>query len=146
MMTKTRLSGNTLRLQGGKPLVLLSLLLIAACSRNDGPARYHLSGTVTLNGKPVPAGSVSFVPDTKKGNSGPGGSAPIKNGRFDTREEGIGHVGGPHIVSVTGLDGVPTPDFPRGIPVFSGYRVSVDLPKLDGVQNIDVPASIAGKP
>lgn len=129
---------------GGWLVTACSLLVLTGCSRSDGPPRYRLSGTVTHAGKPVPAGSVSFVPDVSEGNNGPGGLAKIKDGRFDTAE-GTGHVGGPHIISVTGMDGVASPDLPRGTPLFPSYKMSVDLPKEDSTQDIDVPASRNGK-
>jgi hypothetical protein len=117
------------------------LLLLAGCGGgSDGPTRYHLSGAVTFGGKPVPAGSVTFSPDLSKGNHGPAGTAPIKAGKFDTALDGTGHVGGPHVVSVTGLDGVTSPDLPMGTPIFADYKLSVDLPKQDSAHNIDVPA------
>lgn len=118
-----------------------SLMLLVGCGGgSDGPTRYHLSGTVTFGGKPVPAGSVTFTPDSSKGNRGPAGSTPIKDGKFDTNMAGTGHVGGPHVLSVTGLDGVTSPDLPMGTPIFADYKMSVDLPKQDSMQDIDVPA------
>lgn len=122
-----------------------SLLVLVGCGGSDGPQRYHLSGTVTYGGKPVPAGTVSFLPDQSQGNRGPGGSAPIKDGKFDTAGEGIGHVGGPHVVSVTGMDGVAIPDMPMGRSLFPDYEAKMDLPKQDSTQNIEVPAEGQGR-
>jgi hypothetical protein len=124
---------------GGSLLVAGSLLFLAGCGGgSDGPQRYRLSGTVAHAGKPVPSGSVSFIPDTSKGNSGPGGRAPIQDGRFDSAE-GTGHVGGPHIVTVTGMDGVPDVDLPRGRRLFPSYKITLDLPKEDSTHDIEVP-------
>ncbi len=129
---------------GGWLAAVCIVLVLTGCGRRDGPPRFRLSGTVTHAGKPVPAGSVSFVPDVSKGNNGPSGLAKIKDGHFDTAE-GTGHVGGPHIISVAGMDGVATPDLPRGTPLFPSYKISVDLPKEDSTQDIDVPVSRNGK-
>lgn len=125
-------------------LAASSLLVWVGCGGSGGPERYHLSGTVTYAGKPVPAGTVSFVPDTSKGNSGPGGSAPIKDGTFDT-SNGTGHVSGPHVVTVAGFDGVATPEMPVGTSLFGDYQTSIDLPKQDGTQAFDIPAERQGR-
>jgi hypothetical protein len=58
----------------------------AGCS--SGPAVQHLSGKVTFNQQPVPAGRVFFLPDPTKANTGPGGFAEIKDGVFNTRTQG----------------------------------------------------------
>src|SRR5688500_11969800 len=80
--------------------------LLAGCS--SGERTYHLSGAVSYQGKPVPAGHIVFEPDTKSGNSGGPGFAKIKDGRYDTSIlDGRGTVGGPHVVIIHGLDGVP---------------------------------------
>ena len=62
---------------------------------NDGPRRYELGGRITWSGQPVPAGQILFTPDAAKGNSGPGGMAKIKEGRYVTLP-GLGIIGGPH--------------------------------------------------
>lgn len=130
-----------LSLHGGWLLAVGSLLVLVGCDGSDGPPRYHLSGTITYAGKPVPAGSVSFIPDASKGNQGPGGLARIKDGHFDT-SEGTGHVGGPHVVAITGMDGVAQPELPRGTPLFPRYKLTMDLPKEDSTHDFDVPTAM----
>lgn len=39
------------------------LVVFAGCVGRDGPERVIVSGTVTFNGKPIPNGKISFVPD-----------------------------------------------------------------------------------
>jgi hypothetical protein len=115
-------------------------LLLTGCG-DDGPSRYHLSGEVTHGADPVPAGSISLIPDTSQGNSGPAASTEIRDGRFDTRWSGTGHVGGPHVVRVTGLDGQADDEFfPRGLPMFPDYELRLDLPAEEATQDIQVPA------
>lgn len=121
-------------------IVLLSLLVIAGCGERP-PTLYHVSGTVTFGGKPVPAGSILFEPDTTKGNQGPAGFARIKEGKYDTRTSGQGTIGGPHIVRITGLDGIPGEELPEGTPLFPEYKTQVDLPKQNSTQDFDVPAT-----
>ena len=49
-------------------LGLVAALLLAAGCGEAGPARYHVSGKVTFNGQPVPAGQIVFEPDPTAGN------------------------------------------------------------------------------
>src|SRR5690606_14257145 len=65
----------------GVRLLLASLLV--GCG-GGGPALYDVSGAVTLDGKPVPFGRITFTPDLSKGNSGGPGYAGIVDGKFTT--------------------------------------------------------------
>ena len=130
------------------PVFSLGLwLVVAGCSADEqGPKRYQISGTVTYLDKPVPAGFMTFLPDVKQGNKGPGSGAVIKNGRFRT-EPGKGIVGGPHLVQIVGYDGVPTViegvDLPEGKALFDPYETTVDFPRQDTTHNVAVPPSSA---
>lgn len=65
------------------PFALLCSLL--GCSGGD---RAEVSGTVSLNGKPIPEGSISFIPI--EGNQGPEVGAVINNGRYHIpRSQGV---------------------------------------------------------
>ncbi|MBN2024036.1 MAG: hypothetical protein JW809_14725 [Pirellulales bacterium] len=60
-------------------------LLVAGCDRGPKlPPMANVSGTVTLDGKPVPTGTVQFIPDRDKGTPvGPPAVGYIdENGRF----------------------------------------------------------------
>jgi hypothetical protein len=116
--------------------------LLFGCSRTE-PSLFHVSGTVTFDGKPVVAGRVDFFPDVVQGNDGPQGFALIKDGRFDTRQGGQGHAGGPMVIRIEGFDGQS--DNPRhfGSPIFKPYEIQRDLPKEPGEQTFEVPASAA---
>ncbi|MGB9689681.1 hypothetical protein [Thermogutta sp.] len=128
-------------------LVIVQLLIISVftvgfsgCSKG-GPKTYHVSGTVTFDGKPVPAGSILFEPDQTKGNTGPAGFAKIKDGKFDTRNNGRGTIGGPHVVRIIALDGVPGEELPEGAPLAPEYVTHADLPKENNHQeNFNIPA------
>lgn len=123
--------------------LLVCVTLFYGCGGTDGPARYDVSGSVTFDGKPVPAGVILFTPDGAKNNRGPTGFAKIKDGKYDTRDEGRGTIGGPHIVAVSGFDGHPLPqaELPDGKPLFSDYTLEVDLPQAVVTQDVAVPAS-----
>lgn len=125
-------------MQANYPKRLVQQLLISCCAliplsgfgcsgSEDGPQRYKVTGSLTVAGKPVPAGIIIFEPDLKKGNSGPGGIADIIEGKYKTKPD-KGIVGGPHTVRIIGytkphLRGQPEPDL-----LFPEYRVAVDFP------------------
>src|SRR5262245_61480793 len=97
-------------------LLLIGCLFAMGCTSGSSPS--HLSGKVTFDGKPVPAGRVFFLPNSAKGGSGPGGFAEIKDGKYNTRTKGAGTLGGPLIVRIDGFDGKGTPENPVGQPLF----------------------------
>jgi hypothetical protein len=120
-------------------LVLSSGLL--GCGGSKGPERFRVSGKVTFKGQPVPVGTIRFDPDPSKGNQGPQGSATIEDGRYDTAQGGHGVVGGPHVVRISGFDGIATSDdAPQGTPLFPAYKTQVDLPKGPAEHDFEVPA------
>ncbi len=106
----------------------LSICLVAGCGSD--PRGHDVSGTVTFNGAPVPAGDIQFIPAS--GNSGPPGRAAIKDGKYDTAAEGgKATVGGPHDVIINGFDGnaQPESEMPQGKPLFQEFKSSVDVSK-----------------
>ncbi|WP_146431112.1 hypothetical protein [Blastopirellula retiformator] len=121
------------------PMLLLSAMLLG-CSGGDAADAFRIQGTVTHQGKPVPIGSIIFQPDGSKGNSGAYGSAAIKDGQFDTRNNGQPMVGGPHLVIVEAFDGVdPNPDFaPYGKSLGESYQEAFELPEEDTTLNIEL--------
>lgn len=89
----------------------LLLLAVAGCGGDGGPARTPVVGTITLDGKPLPSGTITFAP--LEGRTA--ATTEVKDGAFR-----IGSSGGPapgryqvEIVSVapTGKR-VPHPDLP----------------------------------
>lgn len=117
----------------------LALVLLIGCA-DDGPPRYHVSGTVTYQGAPVPHGSIVFQPDSTQGNSGPSGSATIEDGAFDTRVNGEPPIGGPQIVFIEAFDGkVEHPDYaPYGGALGEGFQERYDLPQADTTLDIEL--------
>jgi hypothetical protein len=59
-------------------LVVLAAGCVAGCGGNDRPTTYPLTGTVTFDGKPVPVGTVTVLPDA--GGGGLGAAVAIKDG------------------------------------------------------------------
>lgn len=52
-------------------VALLSLAAFTGCAGETGPPLVPVSGTLLVDGRPVPGVSVMFVPDNAKGTSGP---------------------------------------------------------------------------
>ena len=119
-----------------------SLSLAVGCGES-GPGRYDVSGTITYQGEPIPAGAIQFTPDSSQGNEGAAGFATIKDGKFDTAVNGEGVVGGAYIVSVEAYDGNPQGDRLAGSPLFYGYETTLDLPEESTTIEIEVPAQEA---
>lgn len=121
------------------PLLLFAVAL-AGCSSQDGPKRFRLSGEAKFDGQPIPHGDVLFTPDGAKGNSGPQGIAQIRNGRYDTgASDGKGIAGGPTVIRITGFTG-------PGGKLLCETELQVDLPRADGVHDINVPKAAAKEP
>ncbi|MFW6114582.1 MAG: hypothetical protein ACOC7K_02480 [bacterium] len=83
-----------------------------------------------------------FEPDASQGNSGASGAVAIKDGKFDSAEDGTGFVGGPHRITIQAFDGKnPDPEFtPYGSPLDDGdlYVESFDLPEEDVTLDIEL--------
>lgn len=128
-------------------LIGFASLGCGSSAADEGPDRFDVSGTVTFNGAPVPAGTVLFQPDTSRGNDGPQGVATIFDGKFNTAEAGgRGTVGGPMIIQITGLtSNEPDPENPqKPIPqLFTDYEIREDLPKQDTTLDFQVPKEAA---
>ena len=123
--------------------IVVVFLGALGCNRDSGPARYDLTGTITYDGKPVPAGYILFAPDTYQGNDGPGASASIKDGVYRVRS-GEGTVGGPHSATINGFDDVSfqqgLTSNPMGKPLFLNVEIAVDVPKQDATHDFAIPA------
>jgi hypothetical protein len=124
-----------------RALVIPGLWLLCGCG--GGTSVYDVSGTVTFDGKPVPAGRVFFDPDLAQKNDGPQGSASIRAGKFDTRQGGRAAVSGPVVVRIEGYE-KGADEKSVGKTLFVDYEIKLDLPKEASTQKLEVPAS-AGK-
>jgi hypothetical protein len=86
------------------------LLICAGCGGGveDPFEREHVTGQVTLDGKPVEFGTISFEGEKKEQTSEVALSlTPIRNGSFNTEEGGLGASPGSNAVRVTVYDGDP---------------------------------------
>ena len=119
--------------------ILLAVGAALGCSES-GPKAYQVSGSVTLDGQPIPHGEVLFTPDASQKNSGPQGIAVIHDGKYDTRlAGGKGMAGGPTVIRVNGLSG-------PGGKTLCEHELNADLPRADTPYDINVPKKAAAKP
>ena len=104
-MQVTRFSTVSTRFYGWvvSSLALLPLFSIGlvGCGSSDGLNRKALSGTVTVDGAPVPNGSVSFEPLVA---GGVGSGAVISAGKYSIAQKD-GLPPGKYLVRITGDDG-----------------------------------------
>ena len=122
--------------------VLAALLGIAAGCSGSEAKKVQLSGKVTFNGQPVPAGYISFMPDASQGNRGEVRVVQIKDGVYDSaREQNPGIYPGPTVVRIAGFDGKPLPLYPQGKQIFNAHELHESLE--GGTKDFDVPASAA---
>lgn len=133
-------------------------LSVALCGCGDvGPARYRVSGTVTIAGWPVPDGMIFFEPDAEHGNRGPTGFATIVQGRFDTAGSPPGRpaIAGPHRVRIeanahagyAGADAAQgrasvAEQPPSGITLPRQFLTVVTLPSAASSQAFEIPKRI----
>ena len=126
------------------PLLLSALAFASGCSKS-GPELFTVSGTVTLQGKPLPNVIVTFIPDGE-GKSASGTGDEEGNYKLSTFAPNDGALAGKYRVAIMPKDPPPmageavsspgasagkakkyTPPFPAryGLPKDSGLTASV---------------------
>ena len=81
------------RWRPGRLAAALAVMLASGCAGESGPPRLPVSGKVTLDGKPLPSGTITFLPTGK----GEAASGPIADGSFavePVRGSGPGEIQG----------------------------------------------------
>lgn len=128
---------------------LATLPFVPTGCGDGGPQRYHISGSISLEGKPVPAGAISFIPVGQSETPRGPGFCRFIDGHYESRS-GRSPGSGPYRVLIDGYDGVPfevklgedTEEHPMGKPIFLTHIVEVDLPAENGgVFDFEVPTS-----
>src|SRR5262245_4915561 len=118
---------------------VLAFLIVAGAGCSSEERLYDVSGTVTFEGKPIPAGIVYFDPDPTQPGSGRQGVANIVDGKFTTADKGRGVAGGSYTLRVTGFDGKTANEAPLGRGLFPEYQVKKVIPAENTEMSIEVP-------
>lgn len=123
-------------------VLLGSLTAPAGCGTTETD-QAAVQGTVTYQGKPVPAGTIVFEPDVARGNQGPSGFATIKDGQYSTRDSGKGIRPGSVTLWISGFDGVNSANSDSGMgkPLFSTYKTSGKVTDSPTPLDVEVPAN-----
>jgi hypothetical protein len=112
----------------------------------DTPKREvaHLSGKVTLNGKPVPTGFINFIPGVGGGEAK---QFEIKDGMYNTTQgSNPGIYPGENRVYIQGFDGkVPEGRqadlWPKGKQVMNPYEFTMKVEPGTTTKDVEVPVS-----
>jgi hypothetical protein len=119
-----------------------TLVITAGCGTQRKVAQ--LKGKVMFKGQPVPAGWISFMPDSAKGNQGNVKVAQIKDGIYDTSlSADPGVVPGPNVIRIAGFDGKVIPLYAQGKQIFNIFELQENLAEGTASKDFTVPASAA---
>ncbi len=133
--------------QASRIIALAVLLLTIGCGKEGN----RISGAITFDGQPVPAGKIYFTPDTSKGNSGAAGYADIIDGKYDTSlPGGRGASSGAMVVAIEGIDpNTRPPGADEDVTVtvlFPRYETNADISGGATVEDFAVPPEAAKGP
>lgn len=105
----TRRAGRRRIRLAGRRWVLVSWMLLAFGCGGESDGRISVHGGVTLDGEPVPSGSISFLPAA--GTSGPSATGRIENGTYEIPAR-LGPTAGEYTATIQLQDfsaaGIPT--------------------------------------
>ena len=121
---------------------VLGAAFIALVGCSSKPKMVQISGTVTFQGKPVPAGFISFTPE-----AGVGGVrvCQIKDGVYDSSKEGEpGIFPGKNLVRIEGFDGVKVKFWGQGKQIFNPVNDVVEISPGTTTRDFVIPEA-AGK-
>jgi hypothetical protein len=121
-------------------LVIGNVLFITGCG---GTKTYPLTGKVTFDGKPIPRGTVTFLPKTNQTNTGSYSMAIVKDGNFKIEKGKLGLIEGTYAVIVTGMDGIAEEFHPEGLPLFADYRTEFVF--NEGMLQFDIEVPVSQK-
>jgi hypothetical protein len=97
--------------------LLAAVVTVAGCSES-GPPRTVVTGQVTYQGKPLPTGSIMFIPT--QGKAKPRTSAIDSTGHYQLEA-----VAGPYVVQIQMIGRL------RGDPAPTGEGAKLDIPVVD---------------
>ena len=95
---------------------LLALVLatgLSGCGGNSGPTLVQLSGTILFEGRPIPPGTLTFVPKEGKGPTATGTVADAGHFTVSTHRAGDGITPGTYRIRVESWETPPTMGGPQ---------------------------------
>jgi hypothetical protein len=95
--------------------VLACLVALPGCGES-GPTMGRVYGKVTYNGKPVPKGTITFVPTTPGGRNATGVIAEDGSYSLQTESPGDGAITGDYKVAISARDDVILDYIPKKAP------------------------------
>jgi len=126
-----------LRLGGAAALLLAVLALVVGCSSE--PPMAQVSGKVTFKGQPVPAGWISFIPESGKGSAR---VCQIKDGMYDSAtEKQPGVYPGKNLIKIAGFDGKKIPLWGQGKQIFNPVDLTFEIPAGSTTKDFEIPDS-----
>lgn len=121
---------------------LAAFAAVALCGCDREPPVYRVHGAVTTeSGKPAKAGMVYFDPEVNVTEGGVQGFAYIKDGKFDTNDDGRGVSGGKYVARVKVFDGTPKKELPLGEPLGPEESYSLEFPTGESEQKLHLKGS-----
>src|SRR5262245_56431833 len=112
----------------GMWILVVAAGAVSGCGSGDELPRQEVTGTVTLNGKPLESGSIQFQPEEAAGQGvAVSGGALISNGQYRIkRAEGL--TPGSYKVLIFSHGDTPVDEAaPPGEPLPAGRRVPAEL-------------------
>jgi hypothetical protein len=120
----------------------VAAVALAAVGCSSEPPLAQVSGKVTFQGKPVPAGWISFTPDVAAGTLGHVKTMQIKDGAYDSAKESEpGLLPGRYFIRIAGFDGVRIPLYGQGKQIFNPIEDTFTVPEGNSTKDWEIPAS-----
>lgn len=125
-------------------LVASLALLFTGCGQDRHSDGVILSGQVSFDGMPVPAGIIKFEPDASRGGKGQAVYTRIYDGEY-LNSKPVSQ--GAHIVTISGYDGTSEVNESEGFesklttPIFNPFSKAILVESSQPSQSFDVPAS-----
>ncbi len=117
---------------------LLALILavgLCGCGRNSGPELVQLSGTILFEGRPIPPGSLTFIPKAGEGPTATGTISEAGHFTVSTHRTGDGIPPGEYRIRVESWETPPTMGGPPAKSAIPAKYTNVNTTDL----TLDVP-------
>ncbi|MDR3639582.1 MAG: carboxypeptidase-like regulatory domain-containing protein [Isosphaeraceae bacterium] len=131
-------------------LMLVVMSTLTGCS--GGPALIPVTGTVTLNGKPLEGATVTFMPDTSNGaqtpgmdTSGPSGNYKIMSNQRSGVAVGKYRVVVTKLAILTNPKAASLPDEIKNDPIQAAQALGLDTPTAAQKKKLTIDERVEGE-